>query len=172
VIELVYETHATTVDNETGHATGWLPGELSAAGRGQAVELGERRRDMDAVFSSDLGRALETVAIAFFDADVPIFHDWRLRECDYGALNGAPADELEVAKHVDVPFPGGESYRDVVARVASFLEDLRRGWDGKRVLVVSHAAPRWALQHLLEGRPLVELAGAPFEWQPGWTFSV
>jgi broad specificity phosphatase PhoE len=31
-----------------------------------------------------------------------------------------------VTKHVDVPFPGGESYRDVVARISSFLDDLRR----------------------------------------------
>jgi alpha-ribazole phosphatase/probable phosphoglycerate mutase len=172
VIELVYETHSTTLDNETGHASGWLPGALSEAGRAQAIELGARRRDVDAVFSSDLGRALETVAIAFFDADVPIFHDWRLRECDYGALNGAPADELEVAKHIEVPFPGGESYREIVARVASFLDDLRRGWDGKRVLVVSHTAPRWALQHLLEERPLEGLVGAPFDWQPGWEFRI
>ena len=172
MLELIYETHSITLDNESGHATGWLPGELSEAGRGLALELGARRRDVDAVFSSDLGRALETVAIAFFDAELPIFHDWRLRECDYGALNGAPAEELEWEKHIEVPFPGGESYLDVVARVVSFLDDLRRGWDGKRVLVVSHAAPRWALQHLLDGRPLEDLVGAPFDWQPGWTFSV
>ena len=30
VVRLVYETHATTIDNEAGVATGWLPGELSA----------------------------------------------------------------------------------------------------------------------------------------------
>jgi broad specificity phosphatase PhoE len=165
VLELIYETLDAAEDT-----SGWLPGELSGAAMDQALELGTRRRDVDAVFSSDLGRALETVAIAFFDQDVPIFHDWRLRECDYGVLNGAPAGELEVAKHLDVPFPGGESYADVVARVSSFLGDLRRGWDGKRVLVVSHAAPRWALQHLLGGRPLEELVGAPSDWQPGWEF--
>jgi alpha-ribazole phosphatase/probable phosphoglycerate mutase len=170
VIELVYETHSTTVDNEIGVATGWLPGQLSPVGLEQAVELGERRGDVDAVFSSDLGRALETVAIAFSGGEVPVFYDWRLRECDYGALNGAPVGELEVEKHVDVPYPGGESYRDVVARVGSFLDDVRARWDGKRVLVVSHAAPRWALQHLIDGRPLEELVGAPFDWQPGWAF--
>ena len=170
MIELIYETHSVTTDNDAGLATGWLPGELSEAGRERAVELGERRREADAVFSSDLGRALETVAIAFFGADVPVFHDWRLRECDYGALNGAPQGELEVETHIDVPYPGGESYRDVVARVATFLEDVRGRWDGKRVVVVSHAAPRWALQHLLEGTPLEDLVGAPFEWRPGWTF--
>ena len=172
MLELIYETHSTTTDNESGHATGWLPGELSEEGRAQAVELGARRRDADAVFSSDLGRALETVAIAFGGSELPVFYDWRLRECDYGVLNGAPAAELEVAKHVDVPFPGGESYRDVVARVERFLDDVRRGWDGKRVVAVSHAAPRWALQHLLDGAALEELVGAPFDWQPGWTFRV
>jgi broad specificity phosphatase PhoE len=170
VLELVYETHSVTTDNETGHATGWLPGELTEEGRELAVELGARRADADAVFSSDLGRALETVAIAFGGSEVPVFYDWRLRECNYGALNGAPVVELEAAKHIDLPFPGGESYRDVVARVERFLDDLQHGWDGKRVVVVSHAAPRWALQHLLDGRPLEELVGAPFDWQAGWIF--
>ena len=62
MIELVYETHALTVDNERGVATGWLPGELSRSGRGLARELGERRRNdgIAAVFCSDLRRAIET----------------------------------------------------------------------------------------------------------------
>jgi 2,3-bisphosphoglycerate-dependent phosphoglycerate mutase len=157
VLELIHETL-----DDAGDTSGWLPGALAEAGREQALELGVRRRDVDAVFSSDLGRALETVAIAFFDADVPIFHDWRLRECDYGALSGAPAEELEPEKHLDVPFPGGESYADVLARIESFIRDLRRGWEGKRVLVVSHAAPLWALQQLLGGEAL----------EHGWTFPV
>ncbi|HEY8408382.1 MAG TPA: histidine phosphatase family protein [Gaiellaceae bacterium] len=147
MLELIYETL-----DDPSDTSGWLPGELSETGKDQALELGMRRRDVDAVFSSDLGRALETVAIAFFDADVPIFHDWRLRDCDYGALSGAPVDELELEKHLEVPFPGGESYREVLARVESFVRDLRRSWDGKRVLVVSHAAPLWALQQLFEER--------------------
>lgn len=172
MIDLIYETHSTTTYNEAGLATGWLPGELSASGREQARELGRRRRDVDAVFASDLGRALETVAIAFVESELPVFHDWRLREVDYGVLNGAPVSELEREKHVDVPYPGGESYREVVARVASFLDDLRGGWDGKRLVVVSHAAPRWALQHLLEGAPLEQLVGAAFDWRPGWKFTL
>jgi len=170
MLTLIYETHSTTTHNEAGLATGWLPGELSGHGRRQAVELGERRADADVVLSSDLGRALETVAIAFGDRDVPVFHDWRLRECDYGVLNGAPAAELEVEKHVDVPYPGGESYREVAARVESFLRDVRASWGGKRVVVVSHAAPRWALQHLLEGTSFEEFVAVSFAWQPGWEF--
>jgi broad specificity phosphatase PhoE len=75
------------------------------------------------VFVSDLGRALETAARAFEGHSVPSFTDWRLRECDYGELNGYPATEVHGVPlaHLDVPYPGGESYRDVVARVASFL---------------------------------------------------
>ena len=172
MLELIYETHATTTDNEAGIATGWLPGALSAEGLEQAVALGERRRDVDAVFSSDLGRALETVAIAFAGSEAPVFYDWRLRECNYGALNGAPVGELEREKHIDVPYPGGESYGDVVARVASFLDDVRARWDGKRVVVVSHAAPRWALQHLLHGTAIEELVDEPFVSSPNWTFRV
>ena len=33
MVQLIYETHSRTIDNERGIATGWLPGELSADGR-------------------------------------------------------------------------------------------------------------------------------------------
>ena len=176
MIELVYETHSTTTDNEAGIATGWLPGRLSETRPRASAELGARRRDdgIEAVFCSDLRRALETAEIAFGGTDVPLFLDWRLRECDYGELNGAPVAELDAVRagHVDEPFPGGESYRDVVARTQSFLDDLRSGWDGERVVVIAHSANRWALQHLLGGAPLEELVSAPFDWQPGWELRV
>ena len=38
-IELVFEPHSTTVDNEQGRATGWLPGQLSEQGRAQVRQL-------------------------------------------------------------------------------------------------------------------------------------
>jgi broad specificity phosphatase PhoE len=69
---IVFETHSTTEDNERGVATGWLPGQLSATGRDQARRLGERRRHdaIDAVFTSDLRRAVETAILAFADSSV------------------------------------------------------------------------------------------------------
>src|SRR4029079_10056532 len=114
VVRLVFETHSLTVDNELGIATGWLGGALSARGRALAQELGERRRDgIDAVFASDLARAVETAEIAFSATDIPVLLDWRLRELDSGELNGARADAIatERARRVHLPFPGGESYR-------------------------------------------------------------
>ncbi|WP_424532208.1 histidine phosphatase family protein [Sphaerisporangium viridialbum] len=173
-VELVYETHSITTDNETGVATGWLPGELSERGRRLAEELGDRRRDdgLAAIFTSDLRRAVETAEIAFRTSKIPIFQDTRLRECDYGDLNGMPVGRLqrERSLHISDPWPGGQSYQDVVELTRDFLRDLARDWDGSRVLVISHSANRWALDHLLRGKSLEELVDAPFDWKPGWEY--
>jgi broad specificity phosphatase PhoE len=142
VTVVVFETHATSDDNEAGIATGWRPGRLSAAGREQAHALGDRRRadGIDAVFSSDLARAVETAELAFSGSDIPLFLDWRLRECDYGELNGAPRSLLDEqrADRVDEPWPGGESWAEAVARVERALDDLPDG----RVVVIGHVATR------------------------------
>jgi broad specificity phosphatase PhoE len=174
VLEIVFETHSTSVDNEAGIATGWLPGRLSETGKRQAEELGARRRDngLTAVFTSDLARAVETAEIAFAGSALPIHSDARLRECDYGELNGMPVAELDAVRlrHVDEPFPGGESYRGAVARVGGFLDNLTATRDGERVLLIGHAATRWALDHLVNGVPLEQLVAAPFDWQEGWVY--
>lgn len=175
-VQLVYETHATTTDNEAGIATGWLPGRLSAFGLVNAVELGARRREdgLAAAFVSDLARALETVRIAFDGASIPVVVDERLRECNYGALNGMPRDRLdrERADHVDEPWPDGESYRDVVARTAAFLDDLVARCDERRVLVVAHSANKVALDHLLLGADLRDGVARSMDWRPGWEYRV
>jgi broad specificity phosphatase PhoE len=172
VLELVYEAHSTTIDNEQGIATGWLPGGLSEEGRRQARLLGERRRDVAAVFASDLRRTVETAELAFGGSGIPVLLDWRLRECDYGELNGAPSEQIAAVRlqHVDVPFPGGESYRDVALRTDSFLSDVASRWDERRICVVAHSATFWALQHLLHGEQLEDLVAAPFTWREGWEF--
>ena len=171
-MELIYETHSTTVDNERGIATGWLDGELSERGRELARLLGERRRDADVVYASDLGRAVETAEIAFGGTGTPVHLDPRLRECDYGELNGRPSAEIEARRssHIDQPFSGGQSYRQIVDATRALLDDIAARHDGHRVVLIGHSANRWALQHLLEGVPLEDLVAAPFEWQEGWLF--
>jgi broad specificity phosphatase PhoE len=173
---IIYETHSTSTDNEAGVATGWLPGRLSDNGRRQAHELGKRRRDTDisAVFVSDLARAVETAEIAFAGSGIPIYHDARLRECNYGTLNGMPVARLERqrSQHIDEPFPGGQSYRQVVIQMRDFLFDITANWNGSRVVIIAHSANRWALDHLLHGVPLEDLVDAPFNWQEGWHYTV
>jgi broad specificity phosphatase PhoE len=172
-VAVVFETHSITNGNEAGLATGWLDGRLSERGKVLATALGRRRHNdgIAAVFTSDLGRAVETVELAFGGSGVPVYLDARLREVDYGAWNGMPVSRLEVerARRISRPFPGGQSYQQVVDRVAGFLEELARDWDGARVLLVGHTATRWALDQLLAGADLAVLVVAPFGWKGGPT---
>ncbi|GAA1805764.1 histidine phosphatase family protein [Luedemannella flava] len=174
-IEIVYETHSLTEDNEQGVATGWLPGRLSAKGRGLAARMGDRRRDdgIAAVFTSDLRRAVETAEIAFGGTGIPVLHDWRLRETDFGDRNGTPAAAIkhDREEYVDRPYPGGESHRQAVRRAAGLLADLPTRWAGRRVMIIGHLATYRALEHVIHGTAVEDLVAATFEWrEDGWEY--
>jgi broad specificity phosphatase PhoE len=175
-MQIVFETHSFSEDNERGIATGWLPGCLSERGRAAARALGARRRadDIAAVFTSDLARAVETAEIAFDCSSVPLLRDWRLRECDYGAGNGSAAADMHVhrAEHLDEPYPAGESWRAAVARVSRVLPDLWLRWSERRVLLIGHMATYYALEHRLRDIPLEQLLTEPFDWQEGWEYEL
>jgi broad specificity phosphatase PhoE len=175
-VQLVYETHAITTDNEAGIASGWLPGRLSDRGRKTARDLGRRRRadGLAVVYVSDLARAIETVTLAFEGSDLPVTVDPRLRECNYGRLNGMPVRQLDTERvaHLAIPWPDGESYADVVTRTSSLLDDVVDRWDGERVLFVAHSANKFALDHLLLGSELEALVRIGMTWQPGWEYEV
>lgn len=175
-VQIIYETHSTSEDNEQGLATGWLGGTLATIGREQARQLGRRRRHdgVDIVIASDLNRAVETAHIAFGDSGIPVRLDWRLRECNYGAMNGMPRSQLDAERRLrlDAPFPGGESWRQAVERVALFLAELAEERQNQRVLVIGHVATRWALDHVVHGQPLEELIDAPFDWREGWDYAL
>jgi broad specificity phosphatase PhoE len=167
-LEIIFEYHSTSTDNEAGVASGWGDPPLSAKGREQAKELGDRRRgeQIDAIFPSDLRRAVETAEIAF--DGVPIHPDRHLREYDYGTMTGSPPDIIHAERphRVDTPFPEGESLRDVATRVESFLDDLARDWDGKRIVVIGHGATKLAFDHLLGGMSLTDAAAQTLNWEP------
>jgi 2,3-bisphosphoglycerate-dependent phosphoglycerate mutase len=174
-IEIVFETHALTEDNERGIATGWLPGRLSERGRANAAEMGRRRHDdgIAAVFTSDLRRAVETVEIAFGDLDIPILHDWRLRECDFGARNGSSAAEIRGDRldFCDRAYPDGESHSQAIKRVARLLADLPTRWTGRRVMLIGHLATYRGLEHVINGFTVHELLEADFQWRSeGWEY--
>lgn len=175
MVSIIFETHATSLDNENRKASGHYDVELSALGVNQAKEMGERYRDahLDAVFSSDLRRSYMTAQIAF-DGRFPIIQDARLRECDYGEWTRRPAEELESRRldRVSVPFPGGESYEQAAQRVQSLLEDLTEDYTGKTALIIGHRATYYSLEHLINGVPLEDVISAPWKWQPGWTYQL
>lgn len=174
-IEVVFETHALSEDNERGTATGWLPGRLSERGRANAADMGRRRRGdgIAAVFTSDLRRAAETAQIAFGGTGIPILHDWRLRECDFGTRNGTPAADVKRDRldYCERPYPGGESHAQSIARVAGLLADLPTRWAGQRVMLIGHLATYRALEQMRTGHTVGELVAADFEWlAEGWEY--
>src|SRR4051794_20872735 len=126
---LIFETHATSLDNVAGLASGQFDAALSPRGESEARAMGERYEGvaLAAVFASDLQRSYCTAELAFGGQGVPIFRDPRLRECDYGDLTRRSRTEVEGqrAEHVSIPFPGGESYEDIVRRMAEFIEEIR-----------------------------------------------
>lgn len=178
-LHITYFVHGTTTDNEQGLATGWLPGVLSEKGIQQSKELGPLVSDkaFDVVFCSDLTRAVDSATLAFGDT-YQIIPDARLRECNYGDWNGAPTafKDNKMDRYVDVPFPNGESYKDVEARMNDFLEFLRTQYDGKHVAIVAHQGPQLALDVLIHGRTWEEAIREDWrnrhEWQPGWEYSL
>jgi 2,3-bisphosphoglycerate-dependent phosphoglycerate mutase len=174
MITIIYETHSTSLDNEQGLASGYYDVGLSELGEKQARELGDRHRKdpPDAVYCSDLRRAVRTAEIAFAERGIPIIEDARLRELDYGDWTRRPSQEVDAerARHITEPFPNGESYADAMARMGSFLADLLQSNAGQRVVVIGHIATHYGLEHWINGRPLEDLIRGRFVWQPGWKY--
>lgn len=176
-VKLTYFVHGTTTDNEQGLATGWLPGELSETGKQQAVDLAAQIADkrFDTVFCSDLQRAIDSAELGFGNT-YKIIQDSRLRECNYGDMNGMAASVFKerMDKYIDEPFSNGESYKDVGKRIKSFVEFLRENYEGKHIAIVAHQAPQLALDVVLKGKTWQQAIDEDWRkkkaWQPGWEY--
>jgi broad specificity phosphatase PhoE len=175
MVTIIFEAHGTTFDNETHLSSGHNDVALSPLGEQQSKEMGERYKDdhFDAIFCSDLQRAYKSAEIGFGDK-WPIIKDLRLRECDYGDFTQNPSEAVDTEKlqRIEMPFPNGESYQETNARMKSFLEDLLRDYDGKRVMIIGHRATQYGLEHIINGVPLEQLVTTKFKWQPGWTYEL
>lgn len=175
MIKITYYVHGTTTDNEKGLSTGWNPGELSDLGIRQSKELGEiiKDKEFDALFTSDLKRAVDSARFTFGEKFIS---DKRLRECNYGDLNGAPEEEVDYMSHIDNPFPNGESNKDVEKRIRDFLNDIRKEYEGRHVAILAHKSPQLALEVVANGKSWEEAIGQDWRnekaWQPGWEYVI
>ena len=178
MVEIKYFVHGTTWDNLEKKATGWLPGELSDKGIEQAIALSKVIKDeyFDIVFCSDLKRAIESSKLDFYNRDIEIVRDFRLRECNYGDLDGKDSSLVVYKEHIEVPFPNGESMMDVESRMRSFIMFLKENYDGKKVAIVAHRAPQLAFEVITNGKTwddaIVEDWRNTKAWQPGWEYIV
>jgi broad specificity phosphatase PhoE len=173
MVTIIFEPHSTTLDNEAYKASGHNDVELSKTGEEQAKDMGERYKGkrFDAIFCSDLQRAYKTAHLAF-GKRFPVVQDSRLRECDYGDFTGRSKKEVDAEKpsRINKPFPNGESYEQVSARMKSFLYDLFQEYDGKTVLIIGHQGTHYGLKKWARGLTLQAAIAEPLEWQPGWTY--
>lgn len=175
-MKIVFEAHATTLDNEAKVVSGWNDVALSKLGEKQARELGKRYKleDFDAVYCADLQRAYRTAQLAFPEINsVKLLLDWRLRECDYGDHTLSPRDKVDADKisRIKKPFPNGESYEQAMTRLKSFIDDLRSSGH-KYVLIIGSRATHYGLDYWIDGKNLEELVSTKMVWQPGWEYEL
>lgn len=174
-VKITYFVHGTTFDNEAKKASGWLPGELSPKGISQANALKEIIKDnkFDTVFCSDLNRAIQSANILFGN-EKEIIHDSRLRECNYGDLDGQSNDIVIYENHITESFPNGESMLDVEKRIRSFLNHLLENYDNKHIAIVAHKAPQLAIEVLTLNKTWDQAIAEDWRktkaWQPGWNY--
>lgn len=176
-VKITYFVHGTTTDNENNKSSGWNDASLSDKGIQQSKDLAAltSNKKFDAVFTSDLSRAVDSANLAWGDL-YPKFADKRLRECDYGDLNGKDTGIVEPLqeKSITTPMPNGESYEDVKARISDFLNSIKSKYDGKHIAIVAHKAPQLALDVILKNMTWEEAFANDWRkqkaWKPGWEY--
>ena len=142
---------------------------LSELGRRQAAALGrwtaERLPDEQptVVWTSPYVRAQQTAQIALQTAglDVPVVVDERLREREFGVLDGLTRRGItaqfpeeserraQIGKFYHRP-PGGESWVDVALRLRAVLDQVRIDARGERVLLMAHQVVVLLTRYVLE----------------------
>jgi probable phosphoglycerate mutase len=139
---------------------------LTKDGKKQARTTGAhlaKRHEFDAIFTSPYQRTMQTAEqiTAEMKNPSPVKGDERLREIEFGILDGFTTDGIK-AKYPDeferreregkywYRPPGGENRPDVALRIHSFLGTLTRDYRKKNVLVVCHSVVVLVFRRLLE----------------------
>ena len=144
-----------------GQASGWRNGlygpdaPLSDIGHRQAAALAERLaagQSLDAVYSSNLPRALETAAVVSARLGVEVRVDARLAEFDVDMSKATSIEDRvdRLTWHPDHTGADGETLAEFASRVAQVHSEIAVDHQRQRVAVVSHAgtidmALRWVV---------------------------
>lgn len=144
---------------------------LTDKGRGQIEKTTEflKSENIDAIIASPLLRTRESAEIISQAINVPVIHDIRLRETDFGYYNGKraamffaryphPLLRLKTNKKV-----GLEGFVSIRERVKDFLENVAEEYVGKRVVLVSHGDTLEQLRGAIEHR---KIKTAALGWMP------
>jgi probable phosphoglycerate mutase len=118
---------------------------LNDTGMAQARKLAENAAklgDIDIIISSPMKRALTTAKAVADSCGLDIITDERLREWDYGEYEGKSRFTDGFAEN-KVNFgvkmgKTGESLLQLSHRVYSLLDDIKKKYSGKTILIVCH----------------------------------
>ncbi len=141
---------------------------LNEKGEAQAANARERVKELglsfDAVYSSPIDRAARTVEIV---TGLPRTHfhlDDRLKEMNFGPLDGTPFDKTSpLTGHLfDKPSEyiapdGAETFEEMEARLQSFLDEMKEKKPGESILVGCHGCAMRILLVLLHYLELDEI---------------
>ena len=149
--QVIIVRHGQTAWNVAGKRQGHLDSVLTEAGVAQAKALARRlaQEKFRLLYSSDLGRAVETARIIASVAGHEIVTDERLRERHLGIFQGLTGDEIrqrypeEYGLHrtlgPEYVIPGGESVPQQVERNLLYLTATAERHQGEAIVVVTHA---------------------------------
>ena len=139
--------------------------DLCEEGFRQAALVGERLfpANIQAVYSSDLLRAVQTAQAANLYWNVEHVISPELREISFGEMEGKSDSEIarlysefqarQAAMEEDIPYPGGECAADVIRRAEPvFCEMTKSGYE--RIAVVTHGGVIRAMTAHYLGIPL------------------
>ena len=159
--------HGEALSNEKNINSSWpeqFRNPLTSNGTHQIKRAARQLQQMkiDMIFSSDLLRAKETAEIVGKVVGIKPEYDTRLREIDFGLLNGKPIEELlylSFAKKIKEK--KSETYQNVLRRVKKCFNEIDKKYKDKHILVVSHQCPMWVLETAVHGLTLKEALKIP-----------
>jgi len=141
---------------------------LIAEGLHQARTLALMMKDEDfnAIYSSDLQRAIQTALIIQEGRQEQVITDTRLREIGFGEWEGTCLDDMRAAfptrfarsqSDPAVPLaPGGESVFAVAQRTKEFAQEVSQQFPDGNVLVVTHGLALATMICHAENVPILE----------------
>ena len=150
--EIIIIRHGETEWNKTGRFQGHSDVPLSAEGRAQAAMLGENLAvdHVDAIYASDLTRAMETAAPLAQRFGLEVISDPQLRELNFGAWEGRNFNDVNAENpnamknfYTDpeqADIPESEPFPEFQRRIAGRVREIVAQERGKRIVIVSHGA--------------------------------
>ena len=143
-----------------------IPLNRTGIAQANALALKLKGTKFDAIYSSDLSRALTTANIVAEQLNLPVNTDPRLREIRQGAWEGSAIAEIKATypdefdrknENPNIPVsPGAETVTEVVTRITQAAHDIHAAHDDQRVLLFSHGFVIATLYCVANGIPIQE----------------